>query len=221
MSALLAVLIAIGTLLVGGGFVWRALSKRIQLPCPTWLAWSLDNPIMVRLLGTKSTLDRMGLRPGQHVMEIGPGSGRLLIGAARRVGPEGRAVGVDVQAGMIARLERNAAKSGVTNIRGVVADAARMDLPRETFDVVFIALTLGEIAAPPAALLRAFDVLKRGGTLAVTELFPDPHFLPRRRVRKMAEDAGFEHAGTHGGPLYFTATFIKPLRAAPAPEGSP
>lgn len=220
MKAVVLALACLVALLVAGGLVWRALSTRVQLPCPTWLAWSLDNRIIGRFLGTRSTLDRMGLRDGQHVLEIGPGSGRLLIEVARRVGPTGAAVGVDIQPGMIERLERSAAKAGVANVRGIVADATRMDLPEEILDVVFIALTLGEIPAQSEALRRAHHVLKPGGMLSVTELFPDPHFVPRGRVRKLAEDAGFVHSATLGGCLYFTANFVKPEAPDRVGEGA-
>ncbi len=57
---------------------WRWASRRRSLTCPTWLASGLESPIMGRLMGTKTTLDRMGLQPGQHVLEVGPGPGRLL-----------------------------------------------------------------------------------------------------------------------------------------------
>lgn len=47
--------------------------------CPTWLAGSLASPLIDKLVGTQTTLDRLGLQPGQWVLERGPGPGRLLI----------------------------------------------------------------------------------------------------------------------------------------------
>jgi hypothetical protein len=46
--------------------------------------------------------------------------------------------------------------------------------------------------------------------LSITEMLPDPHFVPKRMVRELAEHAGFQHQATHGSALYFTANFVKP-----------
>ena len=60
---------------IGINLWWRWASRHHSLPCPTWLAWGLENPFMECLIGTQTTLDRIGLRPGQHVLEVGPGPG--------------------------------------------------------------------------------------------------------------------------------------------------
>src|SRR5512146_2116661 len=87
-------------LVVGVIAVWRRLSRTRPLPCPTWLSWTLEGPLMDRILGTQATLDRINPRPGQRVLEVGPGPGRLLIPAAKRVQPGGQVVGLDIQPGM-------------------------------------------------------------------------------------------------------------------------
>ncbi len=195
--------------LVAGNVAWRWLSRRYQLPCPAWLAWGLENPLMVWLLRTRVTLERIGICEGQKVVEIGPGPGRLLLPAAHVVGPTGEVLGVDVQPGMIEHLEANAERAGIANLRGLVADAATVDLPFEHFDVAFLALTLGEIPKREEALARCHACLKLGGRLSITEYFPDPHFVPRATVRRLAEAAGFEHVETRGNALQFTANFVK------------
>ena len=197
------------TVLVVGNMAWRWLSRRHQLPCPAWLAWGHENPFMVWVLRTKVTLQRIGLRQGQRIVEIGPGPGRLLLPAARIIGPTGEALGVDVQPRMIALLDANAARAGITNLRGLVEDAATVELPREHFDVALLALALGEIPKREEALSRCYACLKRGGRLSITEYFPDPHFIPRARVRRLAESVGFEHVETRGNALQFTANFVK------------
>lgn len=169
--------------------------------------------------GTEKTLDRIGLRRGQRVLELGPGPGRLLIPAARRVEPEGEVVGLDIQPQMIDRLRSRAAEAGVKNLTGIVGDAATTVGPGE-FDVVFLALTLGEIPDREAALRRSFEALRVGGILSVTEMFPDPHFVPRRTVHRLAERAGFRHVATHGSWPFFTANFVKPPAAPDGREGT-
>ncbi len=85
-------------------FAWRFASRRWSLPCPSLFSWAVDGPIVDVVAGTSVTLERMGLEPGMTVVEIGPGPGRLLLPAARRVLPGGRAIGVELQQGMLDKL---------------------------------------------------------------------------------------------------------------------
>src|SRR5947207_1186795 len=57
---------------------WRWGCRKWSLPCPACFAWVLENSVFQKLLGTATTIKRIGLRPGQRVLEIGPGPGRLL-----------------------------------------------------------------------------------------------------------------------------------------------
>lgn len=198
--------------LVGVGLGWRWLSRHHSLPCPAWLGHGVDLPGISALFGTQQTLERMGVRSGDRVLEIGPGPGRLLIPVARMVQPSGEAVGVDVQPAMITQLKTRAAEAGVTNLIGIVGNAATITLPGQ-FDTVYIALALGEIPEREAVLRRCLDVLKPGGVLSITEMVPDPHFVPQRTVRHLAEGVGFRHRVTRGSWLAFTMNFEKPSRS--------
>lgn len=189
--------------------VWRWSSRRWSLPCPSWLAWGLENPRFARLLLVDRTLDRIGIRSGQRVLEIGPGPGRLLVPAAQRVKPDGEVVGLDIQPAMIARLQARAEAAGVNNLIAMVGDAATTS-PAGQFDVVVLATALGEIPNRDAALRRCFEALKPGGVLSITEMVPDPHFVPRRTVVRVAEQAGFRHQRTQGSSWSYTANFQKP-----------
>ncbi|MCB0033787.1 MAG: class I SAM-dependent methyltransferase [Anaerolineales bacterium] len=188
---------------------WRWQSRRQSLPCPTWLAWSLESPLMDKLIGTRTTLECIELQPGQQVLEVGPGPGRLLIPAARRVLPGGEVVGLDIQPGMIARLEARAAQADVTNLTAIVGDATQPHVPAESFDVVFLCTVLGEIPDREAALRQCYAALKPGGLLSITEIFPDPHYQSRTTVRQLAEAAGFRLHEVHGRWYFFTANFLK------------
>ena len=116
-----AVLGAVVLLFLG----WRWASRVWSLPCPTLFAWFLDSRIYERITGTEVTLQRMGLRPGQRVLEVGPGPGRLLIPAAQRVLPGGEVVGIDIQPGMVERLKERARRAQVSNLTAIVGDATQ------------------------------------------------------------------------------------------------
>jgi len=189
---------------------WRLASRRWSLPCPSAFAWVLDNPGFQRILGTATTLDRIGLRAGQRIVEFGPGPGRLLIPAARRVLPEGEVIGVDVQKGMLDRLERHAKRQGIANLTTIHGDATRPHLPANSCDVVMLCEVLGEIPDRAAVLAQCFQALKPGGVLSVTESLVDPHYQFQSTLRRFAGRAGFRLQSIQGGRWLYTASFIKP-----------
>jgi ubiquinone/menaquinone biosynthesis C-methylase UbiE len=160
--------------------------------------------------GTSATLDRLGLAAGMTVVEIGPGPGRLLIPAARRVLPGGRAIGVELQQGMLDKLRRKLKRDDPGNIELVCADASQRVLPDNTAHVVFLCTVLGEIPDRRAALANCFAALRAGGLLSITENLLDPHFQSRAKVRQLTSEAGFEPLDITGNWRIYTANFRKP-----------
>jgi len=95
--------------------VLRVISKiGVRGPCPATLAWILFNPLRRRQVS--ELLDRIGLQPGERVLELGPGAGVFTLNAARRLAPEGTLIAVDIQAKMIAKLERRLREADLSNV---------------------------------------------------------------------------------------------------------
>ena len=189
---------------------WRWASRIWSLPCPSVVAWALESPFYRRITGTEKTLERIGLKSGQCVLEVGPGPGRLLIPAAQKVLPGGEVVGIDIQPGMIERLKARAKTAQITNLSAILGDATQPIVPESSFDVVFLVTTLGEISDRAAVLAQCFRVLKPGGVLSVTEMFPDPHYQSRSTVKRLANEAGFQFRSIQGRWWLFTANFVRP-----------
>ncbi len=204
--------IVVVVLLLVGAFTlgWRWASRRWSLPCPSLLTWTLDNSLVVQSPLTLKTLDRIGFRPGEKVLEIGPRPGRLLIPAAKRVMPGGEVVGIDIQPKMIERLEAREKAAGITNLTTILGDATQPHVPVASFDLAFLCTTLGEIPDRSAALAQCYQTFKPGGRLSITELIPDPHYQTRFTVRRLAEEAGFRLLSIQGGWCFYTANFVKP-----------
>ncbi len=190
---------------------WRWASRNWQLPCPSLLGWALESRLYDRLSGTSTTLERMGLEPGQRILEIGPGPGRLLIPAAKKVLPGGEAVGIDIQSGMIDRLEQRAQEAGIDNLTAIHGDATETHVDDASFDLVFLVTTLGEIPDRSAALAQGCRALKSGGVLSVTEIFGDPHYQSRGTVTRLAERADLDPLRVQGHWWFYTANFRKLL----------
>lgn len=98
---------------------WRWASRVWSLPCPSLVGWALESAFYGRITGTETTLERIGLKPGQRVLEVGPGPGRLLIPAAKKVLPGGEVVGIDIQPGMVERLKERAKSANITNLTAI------------------------------------------------------------------------------------------------------
>lgn len=189
---------------------WRWASRVWSLPCPSLVGWALESPLYARITGTAKTLDRIGFKPGQRVLEIGPGPGRLLIPAAHRVLPHGEVVGIDIQPGMIERLNERASRLNVINLTAIEGDATQEFESEACFDLVFLVTTLGEIPDRSAAISQCFRVLKPRGILSISEMLPDPHYQSQATVKRLAEAVGFKLQSIQGGVCLFTANFVKP-----------
>lgn len=188
---------------------WRLATRRYVKPCPSWLAWLLENPATGDLRA-QSLIERLDLQPGMRVLDAGCGPGRLAVPIARSVGPAGHVTAVDIQAGMLKRARARAQAAQVTNIRFIQAGLGTGSLEHDQYDRALLVTVLGEIPAREAALQEIFDALKRGGVLSISEVIYDPHFQSRRLLRRLAAAAGFRERASFGGWSAFTLNFEKP-----------
>ena len=204
--AIAAILVLIAAGIVLG---WRALTRRVALPCPPQFIWLLENRAMERVAGGKLLLDRAGIAPGMDVLDAGCGPGRLTVPLAERVGEPGSVVAFDLQETMLSRLRARLEETGISNVRTLQGALGSGALPAAAFDRAMLVTVLGEIPDRLSALREIRRSLKTGGILSVTEVFPDPHFQSRGTVRKLAEQAGFDVRETYGNWRAFTINLVR------------
>jgi ubiquinone/menaquinone biosynthesis C-methylase UbiE len=106
--------------------------------------------------------------PGEHWLDIGCGRGAVLLPIAQTIGSTGRAVGLDISAGMIEHSRTLAKKAGLENIHFSVGDAQAPLLTNGPFDTISSCLVLFFLADPLSALRNWLPLLKPGGRLGVT-----------------------------------------------------
>lgn len=211
--------LALGGTALGGALIWRYAARRWQLPCPPAFAWVLESGLREWAAPTAPVLERMGLRPGLRVLEVGPGIGYMTVPVALRLGEHGRLVALEIQPQMARMVRERIVEAGLENVEVRQGDVTSSRLEPETYDLAFLVTVLGEIPDRDRAIARLREALKPGGTLSFTEIFGDPHYQFYADLQRRCLASGLEPAGRHGSWRAYTANFRRPTGGEPHNRG--
>ena len=194
-------------MLVGGTslLVYVVRQRKNPSVCPYGLRFSLELP---HPFVTRSRLrEILSSKPGQRVLEVGPGTGYYSLDAARWVESDGTLEVLDIQQQMLDYTMRRAHALGISNIIPTRGDAQALPYPEGRFDASYLVATLGEVPDKERALRELRRVLKPGGRLVVGESQPDPHMMSLDELRMLADVAGLSYERRIGGRLGYFASF--------------
>ena len=178
-------------------------------PIPEFLLGLIDHPLRRKMQPPDKTVLQFGVRKGMQVLEIGPGSGRYSLAAARRIGQTGQLSIVDLEAKVIKKIQAKAAREGLRNIDARVADVYQLPYAENSFNLIYLMAVIGEIPEPEKAIKEFQRVLKPEGRLVFCELVMDPDYPLPARLGRLVDPYGFRLEQKRGNFFIYTLIFRK------------
>jgi SAM-dependent methyltransferase len=166
----------------------------------------LPDTAVMASLGCGNPIAVADLHEGERVLDLGSGGGIDVLLSARRVGPTGRAFGLDMTDEMLTLAQRNAAEAGAGNVEFLKGHIEAIPLPAESIDVVISNCVVNLAADKPSVFREIARVLRPGGRIGISDIVAEDSLTPEQRAERGS------YVGCIAGALSF-GEFEEGLRA--------
>jgi len=146
----------------------------------------LPDTALLASLGCGNPTAVAELHEGETVLDLGSGGGIDVLLSAKRVGPSGKAYGLDMTEEMLALARTNAAEAGASNVEFLKGHIEAVPLPAQTVDVVISNCVVNLSTDKPAVFAETFRVLKPGGRVGITDVVAEDQLSPADRAERGA-----------------------------------
>ena len=144
----------------------------------------LPDAAVLASLGCGNPTAVADLREGERVLDLGSGGGIDVLLSAKRVGPTGRAIGLDMTDEMLALAQRNAQEARATNVEFLKGHIEAIPLPAGSVDVVISNCVINLAADKPSVFREIARVLKAGGRVGVSDIVADDELTAEQRAER-------------------------------------
>jgi L-amino acid N-acyltransferase YncA/precorrin-6B methylase 2 len=145
---------------------------------------ALPHAVIGASLGCGNPVEVADLAPGETVLDLGSGGGLDVLLSARRVGPAGRAIGLDMTEEMLALARDHAAQAGVTNVEFLPGRIENIPLPDGSVDVVISNCVIALSADKSAVFGEIARVLRPGGRIGITDVLAEDTLTDAERAKR-------------------------------------
>lgn len=175
---------------------------------PYQFAFTLLIPIRNIFLSPKKLIERLELKEGDNVLEVGAGPGYFSLKVAKFL-KNGRLTLADIQQEMLDIAKKRLVKRKVENANYYLCNGTKFEIEDNKFDVVYMVTVLGEIENQKEYIGEFYRMLKPNGILSISEQGGDPDKMSVEEIKELLKDFNFEFYKLYGTKNNFTINFKK------------